>query len=64
MIKEFLLSNVHEGARPELRLEAENAFNHPVVGTPDSTVGAPCFGEIFYRAGSPRECQLAVKVSF
>ncbi len=29
-IKHFLLSNVHEGANPEWRLEAQNAFNHPL----------------------------------
>jgi hypothetical protein len=33
LAKQFLLSNVHEGIRLEMRLEAENAFNHPVFGT-------------------------------
>ncbi|MGA2646729.1 MAG: carboxypeptidase regulatory-like domain-containing protein [Candidatus Sulfotelmatobacter sp.] len=64
LTKQFLLSNVHEGVHLELRLEAENAFNHPVLGTPDSTVGDPSFGAIFYQANNPRQCQLALKVTF
>jgi hypothetical protein len=70
--KQFLLSNVHEGIRLELRLEAQNAFNHPLfsLGTPgpygDSTlnVGDPSFGIIPRMANSPRQGQLAVKISF
>jgi len=70
--KQFVLSNVHEGIRLELRLEAQNAFNHPLfsLGTPgpygDSTlnVGDPSFGIIPRMANSPRQVQLAVKVSF
>ncbi|MGB7434452.1 MAG: hypothetical protein WBR26_17035 [Candidatus Acidiferrum sp.] len=45
----------------ELRLEAQNAFNHPVFGTPDTTVGDPNFGQITYTAVEPREVQLALK---
>jgi hypothetical protein len=70
--KQFLLSSVHEGIRLELRLEAQNAFNHPLfsLGTPgpygDSTlnVGDPSFGIIPRMANSPRQGQLAVKISF
>ncbi len=62
--KQFLLSNVHEGVRMELRLEAANAFNHPVFGTPDSNAGDPDLGQITYTAVNPRQCQLAVKVLF
>ena len=64
MTKQFLLSNAHEGVRLELRLEAENAFNHPVFGTPDTNAGDPNFGAITYLAVNPRQCQLALKVSF
>jgi len=64
MTKQFLLSDVHEGVRLELRLEAENAFNHPVFGTPDTNAGDPNFGAITYLAVNPRQCQLALKVSF
>jgi Carboxypeptidase regulatory-like domain/TonB dependent receptor len=62
--KQFLLSNAHEGIRMELRLEAQNAFNHPVFGSPDMGVGDGNFGMINYLAVQPRQCQLAVKISF
>jgi hypothetical protein len=64
LVKQFLLSNVHEGVNLELRLEAFNAFNHPVFGTPDTTVGDDTFGQISYTSVGPRQCQLALKVSF
>jgi carboxypeptidase family protein/TonB-dependent receptor-like protein len=62
--KQFELSTKHEGMNLELRLEAENAFNHPVFGTPDTTVGDPTFGQINYTAVNPRQCQLALKFNF
>jgi Carboxypeptidase regulatory-like domain/TonB dependent receptor len=63
--KQFLLSNAHEGIRLEMRLEAENAFNHPVFGTPDTNAGDPSLGQITYVAlPGPRQCQLALKVMF
>jgi Carboxypeptidase regulatory-like domain len=70
LIKEFLLSNVHEGIRMELRLEAQNAFNHPLfsIGAPGSsttTVGDPGFGVLTSMAPvGPRQGQLALKISF
>ncbi|HUO26502.1 MAG TPA: TonB-dependent receptor [Candidatus Aquilonibacter sp.] len=73
LIKQFLLSRAHEGINLELRLEAQNAFNHPLfsMGTPgpygDSTlnVGDPNFGVISSMAPiGPRQVQLAAKVSF
>jgi hypothetical protein len=50
----------------EVRLEARNALNHPVFGTPDTTVDdTGNFGKIFNTSGNgPREMQLAVKFSF
>jgi hypothetical protein len=62
--KQFGLSAKHEAMNLELRLEAENAFNHPVFGTPDTTVGDPTFGQINYTAVGPRQCQLALKFNF
>jgi hypothetical protein len=62
--KQFLLSNAHEGIRLETRLEAENAFNHPVFGTPDLGIGDGNFGVINYLAIQPRQCQLVVKILF
>jgi hypothetical protein len=63
--KQFLLSNRYEGIRMELRLEAQNAFNHPVFGTPDTGVGDGNFGVISNLANpGPRQGQLAVKIMF
>ena len=64
ILKEFGLSTTHEELKLELRLEAENAFNHPVFGTPDTLVGDPNFGVINYTAVGPRQCQLALKLNF
>lgn len=64
MEKDFSLSRAHEGMILELRLEAENAFNHPVFGTPDTSVDDPNFGVISYTASTPRQVQLALKLSF
>jgi TonB dependent receptor len=62
--KEFGLVPSHENVKLELRLEAQNAFNHPVFGTPNTTVGDPNFGVINYTTVGPRQCQLALKLSF
>lgn len=62
--KEFALSEKYEAMKLELRLEAENAFNHPVFGTPNTTVGDPAFGTINYTAVGARQCQLALKFYF
>ncbi len=64
ILKEFGLSTAHEALRLELRLEAENAFNHPVFGTPNTYVGDPSFGVINYTAVGARQCQLALKLYF
>lgn len=62
--KDFPLMPSHENFVLELRLDAENAFNHPVFGTPDTIVGDPSFGTINYLAVGPRQCQLSLKLSF
>ena len=64
ILKEFGLSTSHESLKFEVRLEAQNAFNHPVFGTPDTYVGDPNFGVINYTSVGPRQCQLALKLSF
>jgi hypothetical protein len=48
----------------ELRIEAQNAFNHPVFGTPVTSVDDENFGKITYTSVGPREIQLAVKFNF
>jgi hypothetical protein len=62
--KEFSLSAIHEGMNFELRLEAENALNHPVFGTPDTSVDDPNFGTITYTSNTPRQVQLGGKFVF
>jgi len=62
--KQFLLSNWHEGIHLEVRLEANNAFNHPVFGSPDMGIGDGTFGQITYLAIGPRQGQLVLKLSF
>jgi hypothetical protein len=64
ILKEFAVVPSHEQMKLELRLEAQNAFNHPVFGTPDTYVGDPNFGVISYTAVGPRQCQLALKFMF
>jgi hypothetical protein len=71
--KVFPLTSVREGLNMELRLEAQNAFNHPLfsMGSPgpygSSTlnVGDPSFGVISSMSPiGPRQVQLAVKINF
>jgi len=62
--KVFTLGWLREGANFELRLEAQNALNHPVFGTPDTSVDDPNFGVINYTSNSPRQMQLGGKFNF
>ena len=55
---------VREEMNVEIRLEAQNAFNHPVFGTPDTTLDDGSFGQTSYQANSPRQMQLAIKFNF
>jgi hypothetical protein len=64
MEKEFSLARLREGMKFELRLEAENALNHPVFGTPDTSVDDPNFGVTSYTSNSARQVQLGGKVTF
>jgi hypothetical protein len=62
--KDFSLSSKYEAMKLELRLDAENAFNHPVFGTPNTQVGDPNFGLINYTTVGPRQGQLSLKFMF
>ena len=56
---------IRERMNFEFRIEAQNAFNHPVMGTPNTTVDDPSFGQISSTSGNgPRQVQLAVKFNF
>ncbi len=62
--KDFSLAKLREGMSFEVRLEAENALNHPVFGTPDTSVDDPNFGVISYTSNQPRQVQLGGKITF
>jgi hypothetical protein len=64
LFKEFSLARIREGMRLEVRAEAFNAFNHPLFGSPDTTVNDGSFGQIFYTSSASREVQLAMKLYF
>jgi hypothetical protein len=64
LAKQISMARVREDMNLELRIEARNAFNHPVFGTPDTTVDDPSFGQISYTSQGPREIQLAIKFNF
>ncbi len=55
---------VREEMNFEFRIEAQNAFNHPVFGTPNTTVDDPSFGQIGYTSVGARQVQLAIKFNF
>ena len=55
---------IREEMNLEFRIEAQNALNHPVFGTPNTSVDDPSFGQISYTSVGPREVQLAVKFNF
>jgi Carboxypeptidase regulatory-like domain/TonB dependent receptor len=55
---------IREAMNLEIRLEAKNAFNHPVFGTPNTSVDDPSFGQISYTSVGPRELQLGFKFNF
>jgi hypothetical protein len=55
---------VREAMNLEFRIEAHNAFNHPVFGTPYTSVDDSSFGQIDHTLVGPREVQLAIKFNF
>lgn len=63
--KQVSLASVREEMNLEFRIEAQNAFNHPVFGTPSTSVDDPTFGQTSYTSGNgQRQVQLAVKFNF
>jgi len=62
--KQFSLARVREEMNIEFRIEAQNALNHPVFGTPNTAVDDPSFGQITSTSVGPREVQLAIKLNF
>jgi hypothetical protein len=61
LLKSF---RVVEGQRFEFRLEAQNAFNHPIFGDPNTAYGSTSFGQITATKVGPREVQIGLKYYF
>jgi hypothetical protein len=64
LLKIFSLAGVRPGMSIETRIEASNAFNHPVFGTPNTSVDDPNFGIISYTSSQPRNVQLGIRFRF
>jgi hypothetical protein len=62
--KDFSLEIIRKGMNLEFRVEAQNAFNHPTFGTPDTAVDDESFGTITYTSNSPRQVQAGLKLYF
>jgi TonB dependent receptor len=56
--------SVREGMNLEFRIEARNAFNHPVFAAPNTSVNDSSFGAIQSTSIGPREVQLGLKFNF
>ncbi len=63
LFREFPLP-LGESKRLEFRSEFFNAFNTPLFGNPDSTVGDQFFGRVFSQANRSRRIQFALKLYF
>jgi len=64
MEKDFLLDFIRHGLKLEFRVEAQNALNHPVFGTPNTSLDSDQFGVISYTSVAPRELQFGAKLNF
>jgi outer membrane receptor protein involved in Fe transport len=54
----------HEGTTLQLRLDAFNAFNHPVWGTPNTCQNCQNFGVVNSTVNSARQMQVSGKIVF
>ncbi len=57
-------SHLFKESTLQFRVELFNAFNHSILGTPNSVVGTPTFGQITSTALENRQIQLALRLSF
>jgi len=62
LLKDFRLPK--EGSRLQLRLEAQNVFNHMNAGNPNGAVTQLTFGRITSYVGTPRLVMVAAKINF
>ena len=62
--KEFPLSMIREGMRLQYILQTLNFFNHPLFGGPGMSFGSASFGTVTSQANTPRDIELALKLTF
>jgi hypothetical protein len=62
LMKNFYLGK--ESRYFQVRVEAQNLFNHMNCGGPDSTMEDATFGQIMYQNGNPRYLMIAAKLYF
>jgi hypothetical protein len=55
---------IREEMNVEVRIEAQNALNHPVFQGPNTQVDDSGFGKITSTSIGPRQVQLAIKFNF
>jgi hypothetical protein len=61
LLKEF---PIHDRLGLQFRLEAFNLLNKVQFGVPNTTFGSSTFGYITTQANSPRNIQVALKLTF
>jgi hypothetical protein len=57
-------TSIRERMNLQFRFEAFNAFNHPILGTPNTTFGTPLFGQVTNTRLDNREIQFALRFIF
>jgi hypothetical protein len=62
--KSFVLSKIREGMQLQYRLDAFNALNHPEFGAPNMQLNSGAFGNVSSQANSPRQVQMALRVTY
>jgi len=55
---------IREGTKLQFRTEMFNAFNHPNLGSPNTTLNGFAFGQILTKSQTPRVIQFALRVEF
>ena len=55
---------IREGIKLQFRTEMFNAFNHPNLGSPNTTLNGFAFGQILTKSQTPRVIQFALRLEF
>jgi hypothetical protein len=55
---------IREGMSLQYRLEAFNALNHPQFAGPSMLYNSSSFGNVTSQVNSPRQLQMALRLSF